>query len=716
MKKSRYLLSVRKVLVTSIVLLLAVTVTTILVSSFLTTQRVLRGHMQEIISYVAAEAVDHTEDFLLPAQTAADLTRRLTDNDLFSSGDMATVELQFYEHLNLFPQFAGIYFGWEDGEFVFVKRDESQTSDGFLTKIITREANIRKTQLIWRDADFKELKREFDPADIYDPRQRPWYIKAMDQRSLVWTDPYVFFTARLPGITTAAPVTNEVGRLSGVVGVDIEIGAISDFLSELRIGKTGQAMIVSRSGDVIAYPDSGEVVRQSKTDSNTLRFAKINEIPDPVAIELFNSMETPLEDLPMLEPVFKAFTVGGEVHQSIIVPFPSAIWPWLIVIHMPENDYLGTIKDNRLFNIGLAAAIGLVAILIGLVIARQISRPMAELRERARRIEQGDFDVEPPSRSPFKEVRATQAAFAQMIGGLREQQAQNAVLTSALSRAKVDLEQSVEKRTQELRDEITERRRAEHANSAKTRFLANMSHELRTPLNAIVGFSEIIKTQAFGAIANQRYVSYGNDIHDAGHHLRALIEDMIDLALVEGEKLPLNEEPLDPRISAEESLRMVGPMAEKKNIALHLDVGRTSVMLKADAVRIRQILINLLTNAIKYTPKGGEVWVSADAADDGGFQFAVRDNGVGLSQDYHELTVSMYAKRERRPRRAEDSYGLGLPLTAKLVEAHGGTFSLVSSPSRGTTAIAHLPPSRVISREIRVVENGKISGPVAARG
>ena len=468
-------------------------------------------------------------------------------------------------------------------------------------------------------------------------------------------------------------------------------------------------MIVDRTGNVIAYPESEAIVRRSTESLNTLRFANVFELESSVITELFSSLATPLADLPKNRPVFHTFAADGETHQSIIVPFPSDIWPWLIVIHMPENDYLGAIKQNRLVNIGLAVVIGLAAIAIGMAIARRIARPMADLRERALRIERGELEVDPPAEeSPFQEIRATQAAFARMTRGLRDQKTQNADLNLALTKAKSDLEESVRQRTQELRDEISERRRAElraeHANAAKTRFLANMSHELRTPLNAIVGFSEIIKTQAFGQIANTRYVDYGTDIHEAGHHLRALIEDMIDLALVEGEKLPLNEETIDPRITAQESIRMVTPLANKKSITLSMAAGQPNVLLSADPVRIRQILINLLTNAIKYTPKGGEVRVATDMAEDGGFRFTVRDNGVGMSQDYHELTVSMYAKRERRTSRAEDSYGLGLPLTAKLVEAHGGTFSLVSSPSRGTTAIAHLPPSRVIARKLHLIE------------
>ncbi|MEM1399752.1 MAG: ATP-binding protein [Pseudomonadota bacterium] len=693
-------MTVRSALIATIIALLTVTVTTILLSSYITTKQVLRGHIQEIISYVAAQTVDETTDFLLPAQAAADLTRRLTDNELVSHGDMASVELQFYEQLILFPQFAGIFLGWDNGEFVFVKRDDAVIDDGFRTKIIAGQGPDRRTELIWRDADFKEIKREIDQQDTYDPRQRPWFQKAMDRRALVWTDPYIFYTSRNPGITTAAPVSEDGGRLTGVVGVDIEIGAISQFLSELRIGKEGKAMIISRTGDIIAYPDKSAIVRQSATDLRALRFAKVHELADPVASALFDTLGSGLEDLPRRDSLFHSFSAEGEAHHSIIVPLPNSIWPWLIAIHMPEDDYLGAIKKNQIVNIGLAIVIGVAAIAAGLFLARQISQPMASLRDQAMRITRGDLNTETPLRSPFKEVRATQSAFDQMTGGLKDQKSQNHALTKQLHVAKSDLEQSVERRTQELRAEISERRqaelRAERANSAKTRFLANMSHELRTPLNAIVGFSEIIKTQAFGAISNQRYVSYGTDIYDAGNHLRALIEDMIDLALIEGEKLPLNEEFIDPCGAARNSIRMVEAMADKKEISLSLEAAAPDVLLKADAVRIRQILINLLTNAIKYTPNGGAVTVRVSSVDDGGIKLEVSDNGVGLSQEHNELTQSLYAMRDRRSRNGEESHGLGLPLTAKLVEAHGGTFSLTSSHSRGTTAVAHFPPHRVI--------------------
>src|SRR5437868_1078799 len=174
---------------------------------------------------------------------------------------------------------------------------------------------------------------------------------------------------------------------------------------------------------------------------------------------------------------------------------------------------------------------------------------------------------------------------------------------------------------------------AELANRAKSSFLANMSHELRTPLNAILGFSEVMKDEHLGPVQNSRYLSYANDIHSSGRHLLAIINDVLDLAKIEAGKMTLDNAAMfeiAPVLAS--SLAMLKGLGEKYGVTVHNEIAEDGIQLKAVERMIRQILINLVGNAIKFTPAGGSVHVSGQLRSDGGYEVAVRDTGVGMTE------------------------------------------------------------------------------------
>ena len=186
--------SIRSVLVAALVGLQLAAVATIIVSSYLTSERVLLGHARDLMMDVATETIDHSVNFLEPAQEAADLSQRLAQQDVVNSENALGLERYFFEHLRTHRQFAGIFYGNRAGNFVYIKRDTSRAGSHFRTKIISTTANDRRVELIWRGADFTKIAQEFDPNDRYDPRKRPWYERAAERRGVAWTDPYIFFT------------------------------------------------------------------------------------------------------------------------------------------------------------------------------------------------------------------------------------------------------------------------------------------------------------------------------------------------------------------------------------------------------------------------------------------------------------------------------------------------------------------------------------------
>ncbi len=235
---------------------------------------------------------------------------------------------------------------------------------------------------------------------------------------------------------------------------------------------------------------------------------------------------------------------------------------------------------------------------------------------------------------------------------------------------------------------------AEERNDAKDTFIAHLSHELRTPLNAVVGFAQTMKMETMGPIGNPKYLEYVQDITDAGNHLTSILEDLHDLVLVEKGQLKVTLATFDVPKVLESCMSLVEHRANSKNILVQSECEPALAFVSSDKQRFRQIFVNLLTNAIKYTPEGGTVLFQASICDDGRLLFEVIDNGVGMGSEELKKAVSPFwrAGPDMSVGDVEGS-GLGLAITTQLVELLGGTFELKSEKGAGTTARVWLPQS-----------------------
>ena len=234
-----------------------------------------------------------------------------------------------------------------------------------------------------------------------------------------------------------------------------------------------------------------------------------------------------------------------------------------------------------------------------------------------------------------------------------------------------------------------ERDAAIAANRSKSEFLAAVSHELRTPLNAIIGFSDVMKQRLFGPLP-ARYAEYGDLIHESGAHLLELIGDVLDMSKIEADRYALAPEAFDARDVVQICAKMLRLKAEEAGLALYSEVGESALEVEADRKAVRQILLNLLSNALKFTPAGGAVVVMARAQGPD-LVLAVGDSGVGISAEELELIGRPYAQSSSGKAAGERGTGLGLSLVRALAELHGGSMAVQSAPGEGTTVTVRLP-------------------------
>jgi two-component system cell cycle sensor histidine kinase PleC len=245
---------------------------------------------------------------------------------------------------------------------------------------------------------------------------------------------------------------------------------------------------------------------------------------------------------------------------------------------------------------------------------------------------------------------------------------------------------------EETRDEALRKRfEAETASASKTAFLANMSHELRTPLNAILGFSEIIAQECFGPVGSERYRDYAGDIHSSGAHLLSLINDLLDVAKIEAGRMEIAPHMLDAGRALDIGLKLIGTKAREKDQTLVIAVEDNAPELYADERALKQILINLVSNAVKFTPLGGRIEVIGSRAANGDFQIMVRDNGPGIPREKLDSIFQPFNQVDNRFDRQAGGTGLGLALVRGLAELHGGRAWIESELGRGCCVFVTLP-------------------------
>ena len=646
-------LSIRAVLIFGIVGIQLITVTVILASSYLTTQDVLLQQARQLMEEVSSQTISHTKQFLERAREAADLTQRLANTDVLRVGSIDNMERYFYEQLQLYPWFSGLYFGADDGSFVFVSRQMPDANGAsFLTKIIRMGADGRHVELRRHDGKFALVGRSEDNTDTFDPRTRPWFKKAYEAGRLTWTDPYIFYTSQRPGISATSPVFGVGGKREGAVGVDIEIEGFSSFLRGLKIGETGSALILN--GDVIAYPEASLIKREGEKPGEGLRFAKIDELDDPLARAAFAALGEPVNALKLENARFTKFEYDGIVYLAAFTPFEHQTWPWVMGIYVPEDDFLGAIKERTAFNIYLALGISVVACILGFIVLSNTARSMRQLADSANALRAGDFDVVPPAKSAYREVEEVSTAFRDMVLALRERERENL-------------------RLRKIQSDLIDSTR----DSSLGQFASAVAHELNQPMAAMSNYLQILlrlagRPDAASADRLRDTVERASAQADRAGAILTSLREIVET----GEP---NRSGEDLNRIVREAVELARDSAAAQSVVLRTDLQDDLPHVFVSPIQIQQVVLNVIRNGIEAMAECDrrELTVSTAFEEPDMIAVEIRDTGPGLSDEVADRIFSSLVTTKPH------GMGVGLSLSKSIIEAHGGQMSAAPGEEGG---------------------------------
>lgn len=650
-------LSLRMVLLIGVIGIQLLTVCGILLSSYITTQDTLLNHARQLMLEASSRVIERSEQFLEPARVTADFSQRLSNSDVLNVNDLAAMERLFLEQLRLYPWFSGAYFGGTDGSFVYVKREpgNAETGAGFLTKLIYYFDEVRYVELKARGADLELTSTRMDPSDTFDPRGRPWYKLAIAKNQLAWTEPYIFFTSRQPGISATIPAYNALrDRVRGAIGVDIEIGQLSSFLRGLEIGQEGSAFILNRNGDVIAHPKPGQVKRDTSDPGAPPRFAKINELQDPIARAAFAALELPSDNVAIDGPVVKRFEYDDRNYLSVFTPFFSASWPWTMVIYVPEDDFLGVLNDQTRLNLYLGLMIAFFGCILSILVWQTIARPMRQLSADAHAVQEGDFTIEPKITSVYREVSATGDAFRKMVVGLREHEQENVRLRRLQSRLMENMRQS-----------------------AVGHFASAVSHELNNPLAAVLTNLQIVSLILARSddAHSPRLLAAIQGAQTQAERAGAIVRGLREL--VEAGSANRSEEDVNQVVR--EAVKLIETDENTTNAQYSLDLADDLPRAWMNRVQIQQVILNVIRNAIEAMSdlEKPTISISTTSRNSSIIEISIEDSGPGISSEISDDLFQPLVTTKPQ------GMGVGLSICRTIVESHGGKMTVSRAETGG---------------------------------